>query len=226
MSELLGVLLLLLMIYAIGSVLTPARRKMLTALRRKGQHRPVCDARNGMNVTRDGELLIATVSKRRVEIATVAPQALLDVEVIENGTSITTTNRASQVGGAVVGALALGGVGAIIGGLSGSKKSESKVDDLRLRVVLGDRTRPEHVINLISGGAHARKSAYYRAQRQVADEWSARLRALRHDSTQEPRAAQESVADELVKLDTLRRESVLTDEEFANEKARLLGSSR
>src|SRR3954463_9667577 len=41
------------------------------------------------------------------------------VEVQENGATVSTTNRGSQLAGAAIGGLALGGVGALIGGLSG-----------------------------------------------------------------------------------------------------------
>ena len=44
---------------------------------------------------------------------------LLQVEIIEDNVTITKTSRTSQVGGAIVGGMLAGGVGAVIGGLSG-----------------------------------------------------------------------------------------------------------
>lgn len=48
---------------------------------------------------------------------------IIECELTEDGNTISKTSRASQLGCALVGGLVAGGVGAIVGGLSGSKKN-------------------------------------------------------------------------------------------------------
>lgn len=67
---------------------------------------------------------------------------IVSVDVITDGVTISSTNRGSQLLGAAVGGLAFGGVGAIIGGLSGSSKTSEKVKKLALRVCVDDFEKP------------------------------------------------------------------------------------
>lgn len=60
----------------------------------------------------------ATIGRARV----IAHRDILSVEVFEDGASVTKTSRSSQLGGALVGGLVLGGVGAIIGGCRASRR--------------------------------------------------------------------------------------------------------
>jgi len=68
------------------------------------------------------------------------------VEIVENGQTVTNTNRSSQFIGAAVGDLLLGGVGAIVGGLSGSTRSTSNVKSLHLKITVDDQTNPVWLI--------------------------------------------------------------------------------
>lgn len=67
---------------------------------------------------------------------------ILASEVIEEGGTVTRTQRSSQIAGTLIGGLALGGVGAIIGGLSGTTKT-TKNDMVTplLRVIVNDISR-------------------------------------------------------------------------------------
>ncbi len=67
---------------------------------------------------------------------------ILETRIVENDTTITKTSRTSQIGGAVLGGLLVGNVGAVIGGLSGSKTSENMVDKLELIIIVNSFNNP------------------------------------------------------------------------------------
>lgn len=70
------------------------------------------------------------------------PQDIVSVELFEDGNSITKTMRRSQLSGAVIGGLLAGGIGAIIGGLSGKTKTEETINRIELRIVVADSQNP------------------------------------------------------------------------------------
>ena len=74
---------------------------------------------------------------------------LLTSEIFEDGATITRTSRSSQAGGALLGGLALGGVGAVIGGLSGKKISSDNAKRIDLRLTVNRTDSPVHDINFM-----------------------------------------------------------------------------
>lgn len=105
---------------------------------------------------------------------------ILESEIVEDGNTITKTSRSSQIGGALIGGVLTGGVGAIIGGLSGKKTSTEQVKRIDLKIVVNDTKKPVRIFNLMDcqfelGGAHHKngmpkddviyKRAYQRATR-------------------------------------------------------------
>lgn len=160
---------------------------------------------------------------------------IIGSQIIEDGQSITETRRASQIGGAIVGGVLLGGVGAVIGGLSGKKRSVSEVDKLSLRITVENATHPMIDIPFLTLKQRA-DSSIYRQLRVSIDEWHGRIAALIRQADREqpgaiamppspPALPAVSVADELLKLAALRDSGVLSPDEFASEKQRLLARS-
>jgi hypothetical protein len=163
---------------------------------------------------------------------------LIGSEVIEDGQSLTETRRGSQIGGAIVGGVLLGGVGAVIGGLSGKKRTVSEVSRVALRLTIESTSSPVIEIHLLA--VKVRKdSVLYTSAHAQAVEWHGRLTALIRRAEREqqqsvqsapalpplPAPPTASVADELQKLADLKTSGVLTDDEFAAEKRRLLARS-
>lgn len=74
---------------------------------------------------------------------------IMTVEVVENGTVLTQTNRGSQAVGAAVGALAFGGIGFLAGGLSGSTHSQSNIGSIVLRIHLASRKLPSQDVQIL-----------------------------------------------------------------------------
>ena len=78
---------------------------------------------------------------------------ILAVEVVENGTVITQTNRGSQAIGAAVGSLAFGGIGFLAGSLTASTRSQNNIDSIILRIHVASRHLPsQDVLILGSSG--------------------------------------------------------------------------
>jgi hypothetical protein len=159
---------------------------------------------------------------------------ILSAEVFEDGASITKTMRLSQVGGAVVGGLLLGGVGAVVGSLTGKKETRATVNRVELRVIVDDTQRPLHDVILLNRNVKRTDPAYITAigaaRRWVgivevlvkrADSDAADARATHHA----PRSVlpPASMADELKKLHELKTAGILSADEFQQQKVRLLG---
>lgn len=161
---------------------------------------------------------------------TVSYKDVLSCEIFEDGETVTKTSRSSQVGGALIGGLALGGVGAIIGGLSGKTKSQGKVKRVDLRLVVNDTSNPLHDVNFMDIEGKKDGLIYTQAIAQ-ARHWHGLVSVLIKQADAEdlnssnPQASGDSansIADELKKLSELRDTGILTEEEFRKQKERLL----
>lgn len=170
-------------------------------------------------------LLIVRGGEQRIILA----KNIISVEVIADDATLVKTNRGSQAVGAGVGAILFGPAGFVVGGLSGSRRHERRVVRLLLRIVTTEFDCPNHDVLLhqsIDGKGDAPDSFTVMNAMQLAETWHSRVSALiRHgealtESTHVPSSP--SLADELRKLEDLRRDGVLTDEEFAAQKRLLL----
>lgn len=103
---------------------------------------------------------------------------IIAVELMRDGNRIERTNRGSQVMGLAVGALALGGVGALISGLSGSKRSHERVKKLSLKLYTTQLADP--VIELMLMESRGGKVPG-KAELKLVDDWYGRFRAVLHE---------------------------------------------
>jgi hypothetical protein len=67
---------------------------------------------------------------------------ILESKIIENGETVTRTSRTSQVTGIAVGTLLAGGIGAIVGGLSGKTMSSKSIKEIQLELIIDDVNDP------------------------------------------------------------------------------------
>jgi len=192
----------------------------------------------------DGKSGIA-IDETRKKIALIQTQSMgclvksfsykdvLSSEIFVDGETYTQTVRTSQLGGALIGGLALGGVGAIIGGLSGKSKSSEKVKSIKLRVFVNEINSPLHEVNFLviesKKGTTLYNHAMENAQRAHASIGALIKQADREDKEKEAEQPQvkndnipTSLADELSKLSELRDKGILTDKEFDKQKEKLL----
>lgn len=172
-------------------------------------------------------------TKGNFKLDVVSYSDILSSEIFEDGKTITKTSRSSQLGGTILGGLALGGVGAIIGGLSGDTTSSKKVEHIQLRIVVNRPSNPIHditiyygVMEMISGyDAAMRKARHWHGLLEIiikqadAEDTAQREHLITENTTANP---QMSVADELRKLSELQKQGLLTSEEFSAQKEKLL----
>ena len=151
---------------------------------------------------------------------------IASVEVVENGTTVTQTNRGSQLLGAAVGGLAFGAVGAVVGGLSGSSRSRGRLRGISLKVIVDDRLRPVHMICFLQSsdekGLDPDDLLARKAQGSVDRVHAHILNAMRQAQAGPKIVPVAPVADQLQKLWDMKQAGILTEDEFAQQKARLL----
>ena len=169
-----------------------------------------------------------------INLKIISYRDVLSSEIFVDGETVTRTARGSQIGGALLGGLALGGVGAIIGGLSGKTRSSEKVKRVDLRITVNDTKSPLHDINFMD--TEGKKDGFvYKAAMDQARHWHGLIAVLiKYADSQDVSendhslnesaevSSQRSIADELLKLSDLRDKGLLTDSEFIDQKQKLL----
>jgi hypothetical protein len=113
---------------------------------------------------------------------------LISSEIVEDGSTVTKTSRSSQALGMATGGLFLGGVGAMVGGLSGKQYSIEKVKRVDLKITVNDMAKPVYIVNFLNTEIkHGTLSGdfLYKAARQKADEWHGRISVIIKQAEQE-----------------------------------------
>jgi hypothetical protein len=161
-------------------------------------------------------------------------KSILQTEIIEDGNSVTKTSRGSQIGGALIGGVLAGGVGAIIGGLSGSQKTSQEVKKLQLQIVINDTQIPVKELTFLDSFSPIKKdNPKYKVAYEKVNHWhkviSVIIKQVDEEEKQNERnnlkenlLTYNSIADEIKKLAELRNGGILTEEEFNQQKIKLL----
>lgn len=143
---------------------------------------------------------------------------IVGFELLEDGDSITK----GGIGRAIVGGALLGGVGAIVGGVTGKKKTKSVVNSLRVKITVNDTSKPTIYVNLLNSKTKT-NSFIYKVSYTSAQEILSMLSVITENQNEkEDKENSTSVADELMKLKGLLDEGILTEEEFNTQKNRIL----
>jgi len=160
---------------------------------------------------------------------------ILSCEIIEDGE--TTYKKSSTVGRAIVGGVLAGGVGAIIGGLTGKEKENKEIKYLDLKIVVKDTTNPNFTIRFFDAWeeTHRTKKSVKisdstdgpKLKNALAnlEKWKDSIEVIIDQMNSATKAKSEnqlSVSDELLKLAELKEKGVLTEEEFQQQKRKLL----
>lgn len=148
---------------------------------------------------------------------------LVDFELLENGTSV----AKGGLGRAVVGGLLLGGVGAIVGGVTGSKKSQNICNSMIIKVTVQDLSNPAINVQLIAGGIKTNSILYQQAT-NMAQEALSVFQVICRDVEQRKQSqpvevSQPSAANEILKYKQLLDMGAITLEEYEAKKKQLLG---
>lgn len=103
---------------------------------------------------------------------TIRFEELFEVKLIEDDMTVTSISRASQLGGAIVGGILAGGVGAIIGGSGGKQYSENMVKRIELQFVIDSLTNPVYKTCFMNEDAHIDKhDKKYKMKFEIVNNW-------------------------------------------------------
>lgn len=145
---------------------------------------------------------------------------IIDYELLEDGESVTK----GGLGRAVVGGVLLGGVGAVVGGVTGKKKTKTLINSLKIKITVNNISIPSVYIGLLMTQTKSNsiiyKAAYSQAQQilSMLSIISSKREIERNEESVQPI----SVSDELIKLKALLDDGVLTKEEFETQKNKIL----
>lgn len=147
---------------------------------------------------------------------------ILSYELLEDGESITK----GGLGGALVGGALFGGAGAIVGGITGKKKTKKEINEFRIKIITRNEFYPEVYINFLIAGSIKSGSMTYKGYKDAAQKIITEL-TLITDSLSGNESLNDvamiSGADEIVKYKKLFDDGIITQEEFDAKKRQLLG---
>lgn len=147
---------------------------------------------------------------------------LLGYEILEDGNTITKGGP----GSAVVGGALFGGIGAVVGGLTGGKKSKEVVRSLKVKIVLDNKIVPAEYIELLK--TEFKKDGFvYRSAKQEAEDIIAILTSIsaENEKNQTNNSNIQNTNDpitEVKRYKELLDNGIITQEEFDKKKKELL----
>jgi hypothetical protein len=134
--------------------------------------------------TRRRQLALANFNNDHPQARIIDANHIVSAEILEDGASLIKTARMGQLGGAAVGGLIFGPLGAVVGGLSSGKRQIEKVRSIDLDIIVEDLEAPRFTARFLN--VEVDKSGIaYRASIDTAREWAARIAALIH-GTEKP----------------------------------------
>lgn len=144
---------------------------------------------------------------------------IVEYELLENGNSITK----GGLGSAIVGGAAFGGVGAIVGGVTGKKKTKRTIDTFKIKITTKNIDNPIVYIDLlpnvrVDSGSIKYMNAYDTAQKILSV-----FASIKSQTGSNNTDNGKSEADEILKFKKLLDDGIITQEEFEAKKKQLLG---
>lgn len=162
---------------------------------------------------------------------------IIEVSYEENGDQLFTKSTGRTIGGAIAGGVLLGGAGAVIGGLSGKTKKNKVVNNMDIKILLRNTEEATCILHFMDSSTPLKtknsmdESSYeefLKNANKAKDLLSIVIDDAKQTASQLSPAASKSdapsfsVADELSKLADLKKQGILTDEEFRIQKEKLL----
>ena len=152
---------------------------------------------------------------------------ILQCEVLIDGETVLKSSTSGTIGRTLLGGILGGGIGAIIGGTTGSKTQKETISSIDLKIIVNDTANPVHRINFLNLKTK-KGSLIYKPAYSSAEHWHGIISGLIRQGNDEESSKNKStdnlsIADELKKLKELLDSGVITNEEFAKQKSKLLG---
>ena len=147
---------------------------------------------------------------------------VLEYEILEDGNTITK----GGLGSAIVGGALFGGIGAVVGGLTGGKKVKEVVKSLKVKIVLDNKIVPAEYIELLT--TEFKKDGFvYRVAKQQAEDIVAILASIvaENEKNQANNSNVQNTNDpisEVKRYKELLDNGIITQEEFEKKKKELL----
>lgn len=186
--------------------------------------RKICIIENKHN--NHGQELSKTMSKFDYKYYVYSFDDILRSEILKDGITINKTDRGSQIGGALIGGAIAGGVGAVIGGLGGSSESTSVTNKLELQIAINNIEKSSYKIYFLA--PHDTGLTLKGDEEEKLYHWHNLLSLIinksNHNEVPKTDITNVSISDELKKLAELKREGILTEEEFTQQKQKLLSN--
>lgn len=163
---------------------------------------------------------------------------IINVTYEEDGNTLFSKSMARTVGGALIGGALIGGAGAIVGGLSGDTSQNKKVQSMNIKILVRSTTTPSVNLPINLKGEtfntkdeKSRKTYSDRIKEAnaikdlisvIIDNSSQQTITIPTSQKVEEPKIKTGIADELVKLAQLKDAGVLSEEEFQEQKKKLL----
>lgn len=197
--------------------------------------------------TDKNQICLITIENDTARHVIIPYKDILSSEIVEDGSSLTKTARGSQLGGALIGAVLLGGTGAIIGGLSGEKHTVDKVKNIDLLIIVNNTDEPIFKVNFLTTNvfnlnkihnpdSYDKDSSEYKSAASKAKEWHSIMAIIIKKADEADKEIEKigennystnsnmnlSVSDEIRKLKALKDDGLITDDEFISQKYKML----
>ena len=156
---------------------------------------------------------------------------IISVELLESGVTVSKKSTSRTIGGALVGGVLAGGAGMVVGGLSGSSRERRKVSSIIVKVTLRDVSNPSVNIVCVENYKLPPYSdddgmyLFYGPAQEIVDTLNVIIDKVDGRSTQAQKAdtaPSNSLSDEIAKLHKMLTDGIITEEEFAKMKEKLL----
>lgn len=144
-----------------------------------------------------------------------------EFELLENGNSVSS----GGLGRALAGGILFGGVGAVVGGVTGKKKGVSTITSMQIKITTADMDTPAVYINFITGGASYKTNSFvYRDFAKNAQEILSTLSVIVNgkDGSKQIVSGAGDIS-ELREYKKLLDEGIITKAEFEKKKQSILG---
>ncbi len=153
---------------------------------------------------------------------------IYECRILTDGETYSSQSTTRSVAGYIVGGFLGGTAGAVIGGLGGKKKNVEKIKNIKLTIIVNDTTTPLYTVIFLD--EEVKKGDYtHKDALKKAEYWHALISVYIKQANLEETSAskihipkqQISIAEELIKLDDLRKKNIISEDEFQVYKKRL-----
>lgn len=145
-------------------------------------------------------------------------EEIVDFELLEDGSSV----ASGGLGRALVGGILFGGTGAIVGGVTGKKKSKNICETLKLKVTINNIKNPVVYVNFIESTTK-KDGNLYKNKLDIAQQCLSTLQLICDRQDGKNNDSDSSVSDEIMKYKELLDTGAITEDEYNHKKKQLLG---